>query len=108
MRAGEFDRIIEIQSRRDTINAVGQPTPTWSTFAKHVPAAYEPMRGREYFEAQGMQVVDPARFRIRYKRGVVAEMRVIFDGKIWDVAAVVPMGRNVEHHLYCATGLTEG
>ena len=108
LAAGDLDRIIKIEKRRDVVNAVGQSAPTWSTFAAAVPASYEPARGREYFAAQAMTVVEPAMFRIRWKAGVVAEMRVRFRDKIWDIAAVEEVGRNDEMRLYCATGLTEG
>lgn len=107
--AGDLDRIIKIEKRRDVQNAVGQEKPTWRTFASQVPSSFEPERGREYFQAQAMTVVDPALFRIRYKAGVNAsEFRVIFRQKIWDIAAVLEVGRNDEMRLYCATGLTEG
>ncbi len=108
MRAHQRDRIIKIQKRVDVVSPAGQSKPTWSTFAAAVPASYAPSRGREYFAAQAMTVVDPAMFGILYKPGVTAEMRVIFRGKTWDIAAVEEVGRNEEMLLYCATGLTEG
>lgn len=109
MRAGTLDRRITLQVRTDTMNAVGQPIPAWADWVVNLPAAYEPARGREYFAAQALTVTEPARFRIRYLTGVVPGMRISYDGKIWDVAAVEEMyGRENEMHLYAETGLTEG
>ncbi len=108
MRAGRRDHIIKIEKRTDVVNAVGQSTPVWSTFASNVPSSYEPTRGREYFVAQALTVVNPALFGIAYMPGVVAEMRVKFRDEIWDIAAVEEVGRMDAMWLYCATGLTEG
>ena len=109
MRSGQLDQLITIEQRSDTVDAAGQPIPAWTTFAASLPAAYEPARGREFFAAQALTVVEAARFRIRWLSGVVPGQRVSYGGKVWDIAAVEPMyGRQRELHLYCDTGLTQG
>jgi SPP1 family predicted phage head-tail adaptor len=109
MRAGQLDQIILIESRVDTVDAVGQPVPSWSTWAADVPAAFDPAKGREFFSAQGLQVERAARFRTRWLTGLAAGMRVVYDGATWDIASVEQMyGRDRELHIYAATGLTAG
>ena len=108
MKAGQLRYVIKIEKRKDVVSPAGQSKATWSSFANSVPASFEPARGREYFEAKAMTVVNAAAFKIRYKAGVVPEMRIIFRDQIWDIADVEEIGRNVGMILYCATGLTEG
>lgn len=109
MRAGKLDRLIRIESRVDTVNSVGQPVPAWSVVATNVPASYDPTRGREFFAGMQLVVTDAAMFSIRYRPGIDAAMRVIFEGRVWDIAAVEPgFGRHRSLNLYCGTGLTEG
>ena len=109
MRAGSLDQRITIESRTDTIDAVGQSNPTWGTFEANVPAGFDPVRGREFFNAQALTVVEAAMFRIRYLPGLIAGHRVQYDGKVWDIASVEQVfGRDREMHVFAATGLTEG
>lgn len=109
MQNGKLRHSIRIQKRTDVASDVGQIVPVWSTFARDVPAEFNPERGREYFVANGMVVVEAARFRIHYLEGVVATMRIQFRGKVWDIANVEDVsGRMREMYLYAATGLTEG
>lgn len=109
MRAGKLDRIILIQSRTDNVDAVGQPVPTWGTFQANVPAGFDQARGREFFTAQALTVVEAAMFTIRYLPGLIAGHRISYDGKIWDIAGVEQVyGRQREMHVFAATGLTAG
>jgi SPP1 family predicted phage head-tail adaptor len=109
MQRGKLRHPIKIQKRTDSASETGQPVAVWSTFARDVPASFDPIQGREFFAGQGVVVSEPARFRINYLEGVVAEMRVTFRDKIWDIHSVEDVGgRMREMYLYCATGLTEG
>jgi SPP1 family predicted phage head-tail adaptor len=109
MRAGTLDQRITIESRTDAVDTVGQPIPTWGAFAANIPAGFDQIRGREFFTAQALTVVEAAMFRIRYLPGTIAGHRVQYDGKVWDIASVEQVfGRDREMHLFCATGLTAG
>lgn len=108
MRAGSLRQQITIERRVDNVSTVGQPIPTWSTYAI-VPAAAEPERGQEFFAANQLEGTEPTRFRIRYLSGISNRNRVVFDGKVWDIRAIVNVyERDREMHLYCDAGLTEG
>lgn len=109
MRAGTLDRIITIESRNDAVDSVGQSIPSWGTFQANVPAGFDVARGREFFTSQALTVVEAAMFRIRYLPGLIAGHRVLYDGKVWDIASVEQVfGRQREMHVFAATGLTAG
>ena len=109
MRAGLLDQRITIESRTDALSAVGQPIPKWGTFEANVPAGFDPVRGREFFNAQALTVERAAMFRIRYLPGLIAGHRILYDSKTWDIASVEQVfGRDREMHVFAATGLTEG
>lgn len=109
MRAGMLREQITIQARTDSVNAVGQPMPSWSTFA--VVRAYPDVsRGREYVEAAGIAGVEPVQFRIRYLPGLTESHRIQWDGYIWDIVAPPEDvgSRHREMRVYATRGLTQG
>ena len=109
MRAGLLDQRITIESRTDARNAVGQGIPTWGMFAANVPAGFDPIRGREFYNAQALTVERAAMFRIRYMVGLVAGHRIQYDSVVWDITSVEQVfGRDREMHVFAATGLTAG
>lgn len=109
MEAGALRHRINFESATWTRQSNGQSTAAWSTLLEKVPAAFEPEKGLEHFEAQGLVVTEPARFRIRYLPDITPALRIAFRDKVWDISAIVDVaGRERELHLYCGTGLTEG
>lgn len=99
MRAGELDRKIVIERVTETQNAIGEPVASWATFAT-VWAAVKPVRGREYFAAQGMQAEADSVFRIRWLDGVTPKMRISYDGAVYDIQHVAELGRRAGLELY--------
>ena len=109
MRAGTLDQRITIESRSDALSLVGQPIPTWTTFEANVPAQFDAVRGREFFNAQALTIERAAMFRIRYLPGLIAGHRIQYDGVVWDITSVEQVfGRDREMHVFAATGLTAG
>lgn len=62
--------------------------PRWEEFAT-VWAAISPLRGREYFAAAAVNAETTVRFRIRYRSGVSPAMRVLYNGKKYDIKSVI-------------------
>jgi SPP1 family predicted phage head-tail adaptor len=109
VRAGRLDRRITIQRRTETTN----PSNNESIFnwvdVVTCWAEFESNRGQEFFSANQKQAETVGLFRMRYFPGIVAEMRIIFDGSYFDITAVNPMrGRNTGLELMAKTGLTNG
>lgn len=99
MRAGKLRHTITIQQRSDSQNSYGEQANTWTTFAE-VRASVEPLQGREFFASQQMQAEVTTRFRIRYLDGVTADMRISYDGRTFDIQAVLnPNERGRELHI---------
>lgn len=99
MRSGKLRHEITIQALTSMQDSYGGQTESWSTFAT-VRASVEPLQGREYFASQQVQAEVTTRFRIRYLSGVTPKMRVLYDGRTFNVASVInPNERNHELHI---------
>lgn len=89
MRAGRLNRRITIQQNSPSQDSNGNLTDSWSTFAK-VWASIEPLRGREFLEAQAINPETTVRFRIRYVSGVTEDMRIKDENdELYDITAVL-------------------
>lgn len=123
MQAGRLRRRVLIEQPVDTQDSFGEPITDWQDFAVSVPAAIEPLSGREFYAAQQEQSEVTTRIRIRWRKGVTELMRVshtsIVDPDasppetvtdIYDIEAVIPdqkTGRR-ELHLLCKKRGSEG
>lgn len=106
--AGALDQRITLQQRAAGVDALGQEAAAW-TDAVTVWAAAEPLRGREYFAAAQTQSAVDVRFRIRWRAGVAASMRVLWRGVAHDITAVIePRGARQELELMCTSGVKDG
>lgn len=92
MQTGRLDRRIVIQSVTTAADSYGEPIETWADLDT-VWAAYEPLRGREYFEAQQIDAQLEAKFTIRYRDDITVQMRIVHDGDTYGIASVREIGR---------------
>jgi len=104
--AGRQRHTITIQRPVNTPDDMGGFDVTWEDVCT-VRASVEPLQGREFFAARQMQTVSTVRFRLRWLKGftdqINEEMRVLFDGRVFDITAIVNIKeRNREVHLMCA------
>ncbi len=91
--------------------AIEQKTPTRDTFGGEVEAwnpvatvwaSVEPLQGREYLEARQLEAEVTTRIRIRYRDGIVPQMRVVWGSHTYDVQAVIePDSGRRELQLMC-------
>lgn len=109
MRAGELRRRVTIQQRVTTQDTFGGQSQTWADFAAHVPAAIEPLSGRELMTAQSTQSEVSHRITIRYLPGVTAAMRIVYQGRYFNISAVMNIEeRNREMQILASEGLNNG
>lgn len=100
IQAGKLKHRITIQRKTPGRDASGGELTTWDTFATPY-ASVEPLQGREYNSASGEQAVATTRFRVRYLPGVTSSMRVLFEGRVFNLVSppIDPNKGHVELHL---------
>src|SRR5690606_24006417 len=98
--AGQLRHRITIQAATET-NTSGSLSISWSDLAT-VWAAVEPLSGREYFAVQQSQNVVSTRIRIRHRADVTPQMRVSWDGRIFEIESIINDPTNArEVQLMC-------
>ncbi|MEO6659444.1 MAG: phage head closure protein [Burkholderiaceae bacterium] len=90
MIAQDFRHRITLQSPGEVRGPDGESESGWSDFAADVPASVVPLSGREFMSAGETQGETQARMAIRWMPGVLDTMRVLFDGKVYAINAVLP------------------
>jgi len=100
---GQLRHRIEIGRYVEGRNEWGEPLPepVWQPIAT-VWAAVEALSGRTYFEAQQSHIQADHRITIRWRRGIEPRQRVRFDGREFEIQAVLDRtGRREELQLIC-------
>ena len=108
MNSGDLRHRIIIQEKISSRDTYGMEKITWSHVSE-VWASAEPLRGQEYLEARRLQADIDVRFRMRYRDGIKPAMRVLHDGRIFDIQGVIHVkeaGRELQ--LMCKEHLKEG
>lgn len=89
MDIGKLNKRVEIQSQASTYDGAGQQVETWSTFAK-VWANIRHKSGAETIKSDAVASIVKASIRVRYKAGINAGMRVIYQTSTYKIEAVLP------------------
>lgn len=111
LAAGSLNRQIRIQEKIDGHDAAGQPTKVWADFL----STWANVRGQTgvgtIVGAQGdiASAVTQYSFRIRYRQGLDAGMRVLLDGAPYDITSVqMDEDRREWTDLVCNRGANDG
>lgn len=86
MRAARLRHRVTIQQPVVAVNGYGERITTWSTVAT-VWAAVEPLRGREFFDAEQVQAEISHRVIMRYRAGMESTMRLLHEGRVLHITA---------------------
>ncbi|MMZ49680.1 Phage head-tail joining protein [compost metagenome] len=101
MNIAKLDKRVTIQRFKKTKDKEGIPTEAWIDVAT-VWAAVEPLRGREYFAAAAVNQERTVRFRMRYRPNITAEMRLLYERRVFDIKSVIDVNEaHRELHLMC-------
>ena len=101
MRAARIRHRVTIQQPVVAVNGYGERITTWSTVAV-VWAAVEPLRGREFFDAEQVQAEISHRVVLRYRSGMVATMRLLHLTRVLHIQAIIDVDeRHRELQLMC-------
>ncbi len=108
MNVGKLNRRITIQQRTEGLDSYGQPNQSWIDVAT-VWANIKPIKGRELLIAQSMRSEVTHNIDIRYRTGITAAMRVNYNGRFFNIQAVID--ENERHQtlaLQCTEGTNDG
>lgn len=113
MNPAKLNKRITLQRKVTGEDESGYPTPgagEWEDVIT-ISAARIPLRGREFFAAAAAQAENTVRFEIRYRKGITADMRLICEGRIYNLSAP-PLddvyGDRTETHLMTTEVLQNG
>lgn len=112
MRAGKLRHKINIERPGTAEDSTGATVASpYTVFLNNIWADVSPapMSGRE--QVAGQQTKNPIthEVRVRYRAGITSAMRVVFDGRYFNIMAIVDKEeRNVELTLMCEEGKASG
>lgn len=108
MNIGRLRHRVTLQRFGSAPDGAGGYEETWATFAT-VYAAVEPLRGREFMEAQQTENEVTTRIRIRPKDGIRPDMRVRYKDKTYRIETIINIEeRNREMQLMCVEVAGDG
>lgn len=100
LTAGSLNRRITIQGPGPTRDSAGQPVGGWVDVAT-VWADVRQQSGLQAIKAGAPTGSLSASIRIRWRAGVTDRMRVLYDGQVYRIAAVIRDPRRVFIDLVC-------
>lgn len=101
MRAGALNNLLTIQQNGTSVDELGQPIEGWTDVAQ-VWGNVRHLRGVEAIKAGAVTSTVSASIRIRYRPNLNAGMRVLADGRTYEIKAVLPdMQRREYVDLVC-------
>lgn len=111
IQAGKLNQRITLQVLTISKGTSGGANKAWADVATSIPAAVRNMSGNErQASSAGGQVAEArTEFIIRYRAGVTAQMRVLYQGAVYNIRHVNDfMARRESLILTCDTGVNNG
>lgn len=91
MLAPKLRHTVDIEQYSSVIDSnYGGQTQTWTVFADNVKAEILSVSGREFFAAQEQQNGVNYKITIRYKAGILPNMRIKEGSTIYNIKAILP------------------
>ncbi len=100
MRAGKLDKVITLQRTTYVDDGYGGQIPTNEDFAT-MRAQVLQASTEEFIRAWGTSAETAVIFRTRYRADLNTLVRVVYDGKGFDIVELKPIGRNRGWELRC-------
>lgn len=97
---GRLRERVTIQNATETRNAMGETTQTWGTFAERW-ASVQGISAREFLLSGQQQTEISHRVRLRYVDGLTSTMRVLWRGRVLEIASALEHNNRSEHELLC-------
>ena len=100
MNAGRLRDFIKVQQRSESQDEYGQPVDTWTDlFADY--AEVIRLGGREVFSQARVAADVDTRVTIRWRTGLKAKQRIMFEGTTFDIQSVLPDQKRTLVEIYC-------
>lgn len=100
MRAGQLDRVIALQQMVAALDDAGTPTESWTDFAT-IRAQKVEASTEEYLRGYGETDATVMIFRVRWLDDVNTDMRVVFDGRAFNIRETKELGRRQGLEIRC-------
>ena len=84
MKIGELKHVVSIQAKTKTRDSVGSWVETWSEFAK-TRAKISAISASEQVKNQQIENQITHKVTIRYQSGIIPEMRVVYNSRIFEI-----------------------
>jgi SPP1 family predicted phage head-tail adaptor len=108
MRAGTLRRRITIQSLGTASGGFGHPVRAWTDLVSTW-GDIEPLSGRELEVARAVQAEVTHQVTIRYRTGLTDTMRVVYQGRYFNINSILDVGmRHEQLQMLCTEGLDDG
>jgi SPP1 family predicted phage head-tail adaptor len=104
LKSGVMDQKAIIETPIEGVNSIGEPTLTYSTFATRW-IALLPLSGAERVASLQNEATVTHRVRMRYTPGLKPKMRLVSEGRTFQIDSVVERGRREEHELLVTEAL---
>jgi SPP1 family predicted phage head-tail adaptor len=97
---GRLRERVTVQRATETRNALGETVQSWETFAERW-ASVNGLSSREVL-LQGQQQTELShRVRMRYVDGMTSTMRLVWRGRVLEIASLLEHNNRSEHELLC-------
>jgi SPP1 family predicted phage head-tail adaptor len=112
IRAGRLRHLVTFQVPLVEIDSNGDTTESWEDAfsGQQISAEIVPLSGRELIAAQQVHSRVSTRITVRYRPGILPQMRVLHRGTIYNIDAIVPDPDSGFRHatLLCYSGTNDG
>lgn len=98
LQIGKYDRRITIQALIAGQGDNGAPTEAWTDLDTVWANAYS--SGRELEAAKQINAEISTQFQIRYRSGLSATMRVLWEGRYYDIDHITEIGRRDRLNIF--------
>ena len=106
IKASDLDREITIEQEALVTDSVGGKTSTWSQYSTPW-AKILPISGSERYWAMKLEANITHSILIRYDSGITPKMRIIYNGREFQIRAVINVEeKDVYLRLHCEEGKT--
>jgi SPP1 family predicted phage head-tail adaptor len=96
---GKLDRRITIEQATQGVGPFGEPVETWAALATVWANAYAGS-GKEFVAARQINAEVSMQFQIRWIADLSTTMRILYDGKYFDIVDIAEVGRHERLNIF--------